>query len=67
MCICAYDARSLSILVSLSVIYYTQSAFKTGRCVYLTSRAGGKSLRIVEKQVNGQGSKGKKGEAIQQV
>ena len=30
--------------------------------MYLTSRTGGKSLRIVKKQVNGLGNKGKKGE-----
>ena len=41
-----------------------QAAFKTGRRVYLTSRVSGKSLRIVEKEVNGLGGKGKKGEDI---
>jgi hypothetical protein len=34
--------------------------FTNGRIVCLTSRASGKSLRIVEKQVNGLGGKGKK-------
>ena len=38
-----------------------QAPFTTGRKVYLTSRASGKSLRIVERQVNGLGGKGKKG------
>lgn len=42
---------------SLSV----QACFKTGRCVYLTSHGSGKSLRIVDKQVNGLGGRGKKG------
>lgn len=38
--------------------------FKTGRRVILTSHGSGKSLRIVDKQVNGLGGKGKKGESL---
>lgn len=55
-----FDSVLYEKLTSLSV----QASFKTGRCVYLTSHGSGKSLRIVDKRVNGLGGRGKKGELI---